>query len=513
LPEGVRYAYAMRGIGASALSRRAFLAAGGASLAVLGLARPHAQDAVGVRRSLRAMAANDPDLVAYRRAVAAMKALPRSDPRNWLRFADIHRQHCPHGNWYFLPWHRAYLVALEAICRELSGRPDFALPYWDWTLQRGVPAAFAAGDRRTNPLNHSRPGMPRNAQFEDDMVGLPVISRIMQSPDFEAFGSTRPFGQNGIDPRWQQVEGAKTELEFNPHDGVHIALGGDMADTPLSARDPLFFLHHANVDRLWTEWNRRGNANSPDPMWREFVFENNFYAPDGSPWNVAAGNLGATPPLGYRYDDDGPFAADVAIPRGDRAAARLRAFREFGQSLLACAGSGGRGEIPLASGASIRVASAQTRHVASRDRPMAVSVPLGAALGEIGGPMAMAGRPGRTPAGRRYVFAMLCGIEPPPDITTRVRVYCGGEASARMRPGDPGYVTSFGFFGGNGANAHHGNSRGSTVCIDLTPALSRMNGSRAMRGDRLTVQLLPTCRSNAPNAADVRLSRVEIVVI
>ena len=247
------------------LSRRAFLA-GSSALTIAGThIEVRAQGAVGTRRSVRSMGANDADLAAYSRAVAAMKALPPSDPRNWNRFAAIHQSFCPHGNWYFLPWHRAYLVALERICRDLSGKRDFALPYWDWSLDRQIPAIFAAGTPQTNPLNHRRPGAA-NLAITDDMAGQAVISRIMSSPDFEAFGSTRPRGQTDTNARWQRRVGAKTELEFNPHDGVHQAVGGNMSVVDLSARDPLFFLHHANVDRLWSTWNRRGNANSPEPV-------------------------------------------------------------------------------------------------------------------------------------------------------------------------------------------------------------------------------------------------------
>jgi hypothetical protein len=104
------------------------------------------------RRSVPRHVANDPDLAAMRRAVAAMKALPQSDARNWIRFADIHRNFCPHGNWYFLPWHRAYIASFERICQELSGKRDFALPYWNWTVDRQFPAAFAAGDRSFQPV-------------------------------------------------------------------------------------------------------------------------------------------------------------------------------------------------------------------------------------------------------------------------------------------------------------------------------------------------------------------------
>jgi len=177
------------------LHRRAFLAAAGSSLALLGSNALFAQGAGVRRRSVRGMSANDPDLAAMRRAVAAMKALPQSDPRNWIRFADIHRNFCPHGNWYFLPWHRAYIASFERICRELSGKRDFALPYWNWTVDRQFPAAFAAGDRSSNPLFHPRSGVAQ-LRLAEDMVGQAVISRIMNSPDFEAFGSTRPRGQN-----------------------------------------------------------------------------------------------------------------------------------------------------------------------------------------------------------------------------------------------------------------------------------------------------------------------------
>src|SRR5689334_15310234 len=135
------------------LDRRVFIAAGGSSFALLAAHSPViAQGATVTRRSVRGMAMNDPDLAALSRGVAAMKGLPQSDARNWTRFADIHRNFCPHGNWYFLPWHRAYIASFEAICQELSGKRDFALPYWNWTADRQFPAVFAAGDRNSNPL-------------------------------------------------------------------------------------------------------------------------------------------------------------------------------------------------------------------------------------------------------------------------------------------------------------------------------------------------------------------------
>jgi tyrosinase len=52
-----------------------------------------------------------------------MLALPPSDPRNWYRQEMIHVLDCPHANWWFLPWHRGYLLHFEEIYRQLSGDP------------------------------------------------------------------------------------------------------------------------------------------------------------------------------------------------------------------------------------------------------------------------------------------------------------------------------------------------------------------------------------------------------
>src|SRR5215831_21122667 len=74
---------------------------------------------IATRRPIGSMQANDPILASYRLAVERMKALPASDPRSWESIAQIHNNFCPHGNWFFLPWHRAYLVMFERACRQI----------------------------------------------------------------------------------------------------------------------------------------------------------------------------------------------------------------------------------------------------------------------------------------------------------------------------------------------------------------------------------------------------------
>src|SRR5688500_7706446 len=54
-----------------------------------------------VRRDVNALPAGDTTLATYAAAVAAMKALPNTDNRNWYRQAEIHNSFCPHDNWLF----------------------------------------------------------------------------------------------------------------------------------------------------------------------------------------------------------------------------------------------------------------------------------------------------------------------------------------------------------------------------------------------------------------------------
>jgi tyrosinase len=469
-----------------------------------------AQTSAGVRRSIFSMSADDPDLVAMRRAVAAMKALPQSDPRNWIRFADIHRNFCPHGNWYFLPWHRAYLVAFERICRQLSGKVDFALPYWNWTANRQFPPAFT-NDGNSNPLNHPRPGA--NAlRLADDMVGAQVISRILNSPDFEAFGGTRPRGQNSADAQWQRRLGSKTELEFNPHDGVHQSIGGNMATVELSAHDPVFYLHHANIDRLWSTWNRRGNSNSPEPMWRNFTFDGNFTNPSGARWDVRVGDLESLPTLGYRYDDDNdPFAAEPPSAMSLLVAEKLRTYRKLDS--LGLFRSAGVHRIELKTGGFVEIGVAENRNTASRDQPIGISVSLGRPLSQIVNPaeLALAGDGKNAGNRRHFIWAFVHDIEPPLDKSTRIKLFCNCQKLTSSTPiEDPSYVTSVSFFGGGHSHDLRPGADGGSVCVDLTSALARAD---RLTGDRLTVQFAPDCANREPNVSNTRPKRLEVVIL
>jgi len=111
-------------------TRRGFLAAA-AALAAIPVTGVRA--AAKFKRSIVTSPEGQKALVSYAKGVEAMLKLPADDPRNWFRNAFIHLMDCPHGNWWFYIWHRGYLGYFEETIRSLSGDPDFALPYWDWT--------------------------------------------------------------------------------------------------------------------------------------------------------------------------------------------------------------------------------------------------------------------------------------------------------------------------------------------------------------------------------------------
>lgn len=48
-------------------------------------------------------------------------------------------------------------------------------------------------------------------------------------------------------------------MEGNPHGSAHVSFGGFLSSIPTAARDPLFFLLHCNVDRLWAKWQKTKN--------------------------------------------------------------------------------------------------------------------------------------------------------------------------------------------------------------------------------------------------------------
>src|SRR5215831_6272389 len=148
-----------------------------------------AQPLPPLRRSLHGMALNDPILQTWRDGVRLLKAA--NGDISWASFAAIHGSDagwglCPHGNWYFLPWHRAYILMYERAVRQITGNNDFALPYWDWTLDRQMPQAFTnqTFNGQPNPLFESQRDATPTDALPDNFVGQAVINQVLQESPF-----------------------------------------------------------------------------------------------------------------------------------------------------------------------------------------------------------------------------------------------------------------------------------------------------------------------------------------
>ena len=186
-----------------------------------------------------------------REALARMQALPAADEHSFAALAGLHGNpgnFCRHGAPGFLTWHRAYMYYFERALRCIDS--DVTLPFWDWSSgpTTGVPAACAdptyvnrQGQVVPNPLYAGPlPGGGSTARRADIAtttfgdIATAAQSALTGSADFASFQSAL----NG------------------PHGSVHVRTGGHMGSVPLAAYDPIFYLHHCNVDRLWARWQQ-----------------------------------------------------------------------------------------------------------------------------------------------------------------------------------------------------------------------------------------------------------------
>lgn len=158
-----------------------------------------------------------------------------------------------YGGAYFLPWHRLFLLRLENLIRKKHS--DFTLPYWDWSLD--------ASDAALSPIWHSSlvgrsapgPAMIQDGPFYNLSANYPWEHFVARDFRSAQSGQIRPLWNNvDID---KLVLWAKTWADFangieTAHTYLHYYIGGDMNTLAFAPNDPLFYLHHAFVDSLWS---------------------------------------------------------------------------------------------------------------------------------------------------------------------------------------------------------------------------------------------------------------------
>ena len=263
---------------------------------------------VRVRQNVYDLPDGDTTLEWYSKAVAAMRGKPSTDPTSWNYQAAIHGidfsspfwtnvgavpspseqaefwNQCQHGSWYFLPWHRMYLAYFEQIVAQtivdLGGPEGWSLPYWDYSDTTNpdhlnIPPAFTSGTPDTNPLQ-----MPSGSNGEPGRENTTVDEKDTQltALNLAIFTSQSPFSKSGFGgPKtsFSHDSGTFGGLENLPHNPIHVDIGNAMGDPATAGLDPIFWLHHANIDRLWQVWLDLDpqHSNPSDPQWLSYAFD------------------------------------------------------------------------------------------------------------------------------------------------------------------------------------------------------------------------------------------------
>jgi tyrosinase len=194
-----------------------------------------------------------------------LSALATLNNQGMGRFADFRDMHTAasspqaHGAPGFLPWHRAYLLDLE---RELQAiDPSVTLPYW--RFDQAAPELFkpefigradatgAVQFSASNPLRFWRTDNQTGIDREPFFNTATAAAFVLSENDTLALGD----------------EYAEfLDMEGDPHGNAHVSFNGPINSVPTAARDPLFFLLHCNVDRLWAHWQiQNGRFDKADP--------------------------------------------------------------------------------------------------------------------------------------------------------------------------------------------------------------------------------------------------------
>ncbi|CAK7350646.1 unnamed protein product [Dovyalis caffra] len=271
----------------------------------------------------------------YNKAIELMKALPADDPRNFMQQANVHCAYCNgayeqvgfpnldlqvHGTWLFFPFHRYYLYFYEKILGQLIGDPTFALPFWNWDSPSGMklPAMYADPNSslydKFRNKNHQPPTL-----LDLDWDGTDTSTSTRQQISSNLTVMYRQMVSNGKTGRlffggtYRAGDEADSEfgpIENIPHGPVHTWTGDntqpnfeDMGNFYSAARDPIFFAHHSNVDRMWSVWKTLGGRRTDltDPDWLDTSFF--FYDENANPVRVKVRDCLDTRKLGYTFQD------------------------------------------------------------------------------------------------------------------------------------------------------------------------------------------------------------------
>jgi tyrosinase len=194
-----------------------------------------------------------------------------------------------HSGPVFLPWHRLMLLLFELQLQRVLNDNNVGLPYWDWAANGDLPAAQQPTAPLWRPTGIGGSGTPvsdgpfQSSQFRvrieagpfaqlrttdrglsrdlaSDATTLPTRAQVTQALAQTSYDAS-PWDRSTLRFR-NRIEGWRPQGP-RLHNRVHVWVGGDMGPAT-SPNDPVFYLNHCNVDRIWEAWMiRHGRTYSP----------------------------------------------------------------------------------------------------------------------------------------------------------------------------------------------------------------------------------------------------------
>lgn len=224
----------------------------------------------------------------------------------------------------FLPWHRQFLDRFELELQRIDSR--VTLPYWDWSIDNSPLSSiwgddFMGGDGRASdgrvmsgpfaydagnfPLLYDGPDLRRR-------FGASIIATTLPTPAdmanalAETVYDVAPYGSGSTLAGFRNtLEGWRNGPQL--HNRVHVWVGASMG-LDSSPNDPVFFLHHCFVDKLWADWQALHPAAGYVPVSGASPGHN--LNDDMEPWASRGESVSPAGTLdhhamGYAYDTEG----------------------------------------------------------------------------------------------------------------------------------------------------------------------------------------------------------------
>jgi tyrosinase len=177
-----------------------------------------------------------------------------------------------HSGPAFLPWHRYFLITLEGFLQQAVNDTNFRIPYWDWNTDADLPnpstsaiwdvnnlGQFVGANWRVRLAMNAATGnlQSTNRSLQRSLGAngaLPTRAQVRTALRDQAVYDQTPFNSSSAGGARNHIEGWIGPARI--HNNVHVWVGGDM-QLSSSPNDPIFFLHHCNVDRIWAAWQER----------------------------------------------------------------------------------------------------------------------------------------------------------------------------------------------------------------------------------------------------------------